>query len=266
MFSFLAPVSSQGLLQASAASTAQDGTLSAYKGGGGSFGGHGASRSFGSASVDGIKAASGRYNEASLSNAWREALLSMSNSAWEAERAEAEAARTFNDAQVRRQLEYNAAEAQKNRVFQQMSANKAMRFSAAEAQKNRDFQERLSNTAYQRAVSDMRAAGINPILAYTQGGASTASGATGMSSAASGSAASGGAASAVKANIAAGKAADQSLILGLLEAAAGLLGGVLNSATSVFRSVSDVKRAQISASSSSAKSRAIAQALGSLFG
>lgn len=46
------------------------------------------------------------------------------------------------------------------------------------AQRQMEFQERMSNSAYQRATEDMRAAGINPMVAFQQGGASSPAGAS----------------------------------------------------------------------------------------
>lgn len=57
----------------------------------------------------------------------------------------------------------------------QSSANSA---NAALSQRQMDFQERMSGTAYQRATADMQKAGLNPMLAYSQGGASSPGGST----------------------------------------------------------------------------------------
>lgn len=61
--------------------------------------------------------------------------------------------------------------------LQMEMAERANAFSASEAQKNRDWQEHMANTQYQRAMADMKAAGLNPILAANPSGASVGSGA-----------------------------------------------------------------------------------------
>lgn len=61
----------------------------------------------------------------------------------------------------------NSAEAQRQRDF-----------NAAEAEKSRNWQEYMRSNQYQTAITDMKAAGLNPMLAYSQGGAGTPNGAT----------------------------------------------------------------------------------------
>lgn len=74
------------------------------------------------------------------------------------------------------QMGYNTLGAIQQGIYNHIEQNAAMSYNSAEALANRQFQEHMSSTAYQRAVEDMRKAGLNPILAYAQGGASTPGG------------------------------------------------------------------------------------------
>lgn len=74
---------------------------------------------------------------------------------------------------------YNTLGAIAQGVYNGISQRAAMNYNSAEATANRQWQTEMSNTAYQRSVKDLQAAGLNPIMAALNGGASTPSGSYG---------------------------------------------------------------------------------------
>lgn len=99
--------------------------------------------------------------------------------------AEGIAQQKYNQKSMLQQMGYNTLQAITQGIYNHIENTAAMNYNSAEALANREFQERMSNTAYQRTVEDMKKAGINPILAFANGGASTPGGSTATISGAS---------------------------------------------------------------------------------
>ena len=91
----------------------------------------------------------------------------------------------YNSQSMLKQMGYNTLQAIMQGVYNHIENSVAMNYNSTEALANREWQEHMSSTAYQRAVEDMKKAGLNPILAFANGGASTPGGSAGTISGAS---------------------------------------------------------------------------------
>lgn len=137
-------------------------------------------------------------------------LESLNTSALEAEARSTDSANRLARELLREQQSFNSREAQLARDFEAQQATSAMEFS-----------ERQAATQYQRAVADLKAAGLNPILAVQQGGNSAMSGVAG-----SGTAASSSVGSVYKSNFSSAKSSDLEALSTLLNGLSGVLKGI----------------------------------------
>lgn len=142
----------------------------------------------------------------------------------------------FNSGQAQLANQFSQESWQQAAAWNEEMFEKQMKFNAEQAQINRDWQERMENTKYQRAIKDMKSAGLNPVLAATGGGISVGSGGGGAASVSSpsmsamqGQSASGGLLGANDASIS-GYTGQMEYYAGLM----GLLGNAMNGISSAL--------------------------------
>lgn len=150
----------------------------------GSFGGWGNEGS-GQSSGGSISQGGGTSESGSQSGTNDEQIAKYLQQAYGYQSAEGMAQQKYNQKSMLQQMGYNTLQAIQQGIYNHIENTAAMNYNSAEALANRQFQERMSNTSYQRAVEDMKKAGLNPILAFANGGASTPGGSAGTISGAS---------------------------------------------------------------------------------
>lgn len=127
----------------------------------------------------------GQSKSISKSGTNDEQVMEYLKGAYQYQNAEGTRQSQFNQKSMLQQMGYNTLGAIMQGVYNHIENAAAMNFNSTEAMKNREWQEHMSSTAYQRAVEDMKKAGLNPILAFQNGGASTPGGSAGTISGAS---------------------------------------------------------------------------------
>lgn len=123
------------------------------------------------------QAAQGAFNQASADNANTLNMSSIANQYG------------FNSAMMASANQYNTNAWERAAAWNEEMFQRQMDFNREEAEKQRQWQTQMANTQYQRAMTDMQKAGLNPILAYggigggVPGGATASVGGSSMSAA-----------------------------------------------------------------------------------